>query len=148
MTPDLLPFFPSRVWRTAVKPHLCRAFLRSNRSLKIRLLSTALTGLIVYLAFHPPHDPLRRLPSWQSPPHYDLDSLELTGSSLLPTPTPKSTILDDPSPPLLSSPESDVLSPEQIRDIVAPTRGFFSRDYSLGLGWNNVSVYFASEFGI
>jgi hypothetical protein len=29
---------------------------------------------------------------------------------------------------------------EQIRDIVAPTRGFFSRDYSLYLGWNNVSI--------
>ncbi|KAH9081639.1 hypothetical protein EDB83DRAFT_2539219 [Lactarius deliciosus] len=33
---------------------------------------------------------------------------------------------------------SDVLTPEQIRDVVAPTRGFFSRDYSLGLGWNNM----------
>jgi hypothetical protein len=138
MTPDLLPLSPSHGWRTAVKPRLCRAFLRSNGSLKIRLLSTAFTGLIVYLAFHPPHDPLRRLPNWQPLSHYDLDSLELAGPSFLPTPAPKSTIL---APPLPSSPESDVLSPEQIRDIVAPTRGFFSRDYSLGLGWNNVSVY-------
>lgn len=40
-----------------------------------------------------------------------------------------------------SSPSaSDVLSLQQIRDIVAPTRGFFSRDYSLYLGWNNVSI--------
>ena len=35
---------------------------------------------------------------------------------------------------------SDALSLEQIRDIVAPTRGFLSRDYSLYLGWNNVSI--------
>ncbi len=34
----------------------------------------------------------------------------------------------------------DVLTVEQIRDIVAPTKGFFTRDYSLGLGWNNVSM--------
>jgi len=38
-----------------------------------------------------------------------------------------------------SSP-SDVLSLEQIRDIVATTQGFLSRDYSLNLGWNNVSL--------
>jgi hypothetical protein len=36
---------------------------------------------------------------------------------------------------------SDVLSFEQIRDIVATTRGFFTRDYSLNLGWNNVSMH-------
>ena len=40
------------------------------------------------------------------------------------------------SPP---SPVSNFLTLEQIRDIVAPTRGFYSRDYSLYLGWNNVS---------
>ena len=41
---------------------------------------------------------------------------------------------------LSSSPLSDVLSLEQIREIVATTRGFFTRDYSLNLGWNNVSI--------
>ena len=35
---------------------------------------------------------------------------------------------------------SDGLSLDQIKDIVVPTRGFFSRDYGLWLGWNNVSV--------
>jgi hypothetical protein len=52
-------------------------------------------------------------------------------STTLPTPTPPS-----PSP----SPISDVRTVEQIRDVVAPTRGFFVRDYSLNLGWNNVSM--------
>ena len=38
-----------------------------------------------------------------------------------------------------SSP-SDILSLEQIREIVAPTRGFLARDFSLNLGWNNVGI--------
>ncbi|KAI0003694.1 hypothetical protein BJV74DRAFT_876058 [Russula compacta] len=51
------------------------------------------------------------------------------------TPTaPAEATPSSPSAP----PVSDVLTLEQIRDIVAPTRGFFSRDYSLGLGWNNM----------
>ena len=54
----------------------------------------------------------------------------------------------DPSSPASdgapSSP-SDILSLEQIRDIVAPTRGFLARDYSLYLGWNNVSIH-GSQF--
>ena len=54
----------------------------------------------------------------------------------------------DPSSPASdgepSSP-SDILPLEQIRDIVAPTRGFLARDYSLNLGWNNVSIH-GSQF--
>jgi hypothetical protein len=49
----------------------------------------------------------------------------------------------DPSLPASDgapSSTSDILSLEQIRDIVAPTRGFLARDYSLNLGWNNVSI--------
>ena len=38
------------------------------------------------------------------------------------------------------SPFSDVLSLEQIRDIVGTTRGFYARYFSLYLGWNNVSI--------
>ncbi|KAF8274078.1 hypothetical protein EI94DRAFT_1776054 [Lactarius quietus] len=45
---------------------------------------------------------------------------------------------EPPLPSLSPSPVSDVLTLEQIRDVVARTRGFFSRDYSLGLGWNNM----------
>ena len=53
-------------------------------------------------------------------------------------PTPNAVEIPPPSPS--PSPTSDVLTVEQIRDLAAPTRGFFARDYSLGLGWNNVSV--------
>ncbi|KAH8991460.1 hypothetical protein EDB86DRAFT_1605981 [Lactarius hatsudake] len=90
-----------------------RLFLHSNCALKTRFFSAAfmLTGLIAYGAFFFPHTPSR----------LGLDS-----------------VLDDLSSPSQSSPIFDVLTLEQIRDIVAPTRGFFSRDYSLNLGWNNM----------
>lgn len=32
------------------------------------------------------------------------------------------------------------LSVEQLREIVAPTKGYYVRDWSLHLGWNNVRV--------
>jgi hypothetical protein len=57
-------------------------------------------------------------------------------STTLPTPTTVETSPPSPSP----GRTSDVLTVEQIRDVVAPTRGFFARDYSPGLGWNNVSM--------
>lgn len=34
---------------------------------------------------------------------------------------------------------SDDLDLEALRSIVAGTRGYYARDYSMGLGWNNVS---------
>jgi hypothetical protein len=74
------------------------------------------TGLVVYLTFLSPHTPKLCNPN-----------------------TSESTIPNDLPPPQPSSPISDILTLEQIGDIVAPTRGFFSRDFSLGLGWNNVS---------
>ena len=36
---------------------------------------------------------------------------------------------------------SDDLDLEALRSIVAGTRGYYARDYSMGLGWNNVSHY-------
>jgi hypothetical protein len=72
--------------------------------------------------------PSWRLPDWHLSAYLYPDPLELADHN------------DNPFPPLpSSSPVSDVLTLEQIRDIVAPTRGIFSRDYSLYLGWNNVS---------
>ena len=65
-----------------------------------------------------------------------LDLENTLPSTTLPTPTTLETSSPSPSP----SPTSDVLTVEQIRDLVAPTRGFFARDYNLGLGWNNVSI--------
>lgn len=150
MTLDHLPFSPSCP-STVVKPRLWRAFLRSNGSLKIGFIFTAffLTGRIVYQAFFFPCDPSWRLPDWHLSSQFDPDSLELADPKLaylLPELTPESTVLDDPSPPLPPSPVSDVLALDQIRDIVASTRGFFSRDYSLSLGWNNVSVYLGTRY--
>ena len=65
----------------------------------------------------------------------DLDNTPPSTTS--PTLTTVETSLPSPSP----SPTSDVLTVEKIRDVVAHTRGFFTRDYSLGLGWNNVSMH-------
>jgi hypothetical protein len=150
MASDLPLFSPSES-RSSLNLRRWRSFLRSNGALRMGFFTTFLfTGLIVYLTFFP-HGPSWRLPDWHPPLHFDPDSLELANpnetllvdpkfATLLPSPTPESTISDTPPPPSpSSSPVSDVLTLEQIRDIVAPTRGFFSRDYSLGLGWNNVS---------
>jgi hypothetical protein len=82
--------------------------------------SFLLVGLIFYMTFLSPHGLLLLSSSkWSIPTNHDSSS-----------PT------SDETPSSLS----DVLSLDQIRDIVATTRGFFSRDYSLYLGWNNVSI--------
>lgn len=41
-------------------------------------------------------------------------------------------------PPPRTQREKEYLSIEQLREIVAPTKGFWVRDWSLNLGWNNV----------
>lgn len=43
-------------------------------------------------------------------------------------------------PPPRTQREKEHLSVEQLRAIVAPTKGFWARDWSLNLGWNNVRV--------
>ncbi|KAH8993698.1 hypothetical protein EDB92DRAFT_1979327 [Lactarius akahatsu] len=117
MAPDLLPFSRPESHAT-FQPHRWRSVLHSNGARKIRIFSTGfiLTGL-VYVAFFSAYGPLLR-------PLGLADPL-LVDPKFAPS---------RPSPPF----PPDVLTLEQIRDIVAPTRGFFSRDYSLGLGWNNV----------
>ena len=80
----------------------------------ISLGSFLLVGLIFYMTFLLPHG----------------GPLLLSSSEW---PTPENHTFSSPS-------NSDILSLEQIRDIVTPTRGFLSRDYSLYLGWNNVSI--------
>jgi hypothetical protein len=52
---------------------------------------------------------------------------------------PKSS---SPIPTLSSAvPDTESLSLEALRDMVARTKGYWARDYSLHLGWNNVSNY-------
>ena len=92
-------------------------------------------SLVVYTTFLSPQGPL----GWYRPSDWHGFSQHRTPVSD-PSPT-TTTETPDPSPP----PIPDVLTVEQIRDIVAPTRGFFTRDYSLGLGWNNVSVCVVSH---
>ncbi len=123
MPPGLFSFSPSDSHAALKFRRL--SFLRSKDAVKIAFFSSLLlTGLVVYVTFFSPHTASWRFPDWHFPSRFDPDSVP-----------------DDPSSPSqASSPVSDVLTLEQIRDIVAPTRGFFSRDYSLNLGWNNVSV--------
>ncbi|KAH9058101.1 hypothetical protein EDB87DRAFT_1627498 [Lactarius vividus] len=131
MPPDLLPISHPES-HAACQPRRWRLVLRSNGALKIGFFSTGffLTGL-VYVALFSAYAPSSwQLPSLNPPSHFDPDPLELAEPLLV---DPKFAS-SPPSPPFLP----DVLTLEQIRDIVAPTRGFFSRDYSLGLGWNNV----------
>jgi hypothetical protein len=136
MEPPLLPTPPSqpthghtfRRWRTFIRS----SPLRSGAFFGALIFAS----LVVYMTLLSPHG---ALPVWHRPPDWHGFSQNETSvpsnSSSEPTTTAE-TSHPSPSP----SPISDVLTVEQIRDIVAPTRGFFTRDYSLGLGWNNVSV--------
>ena len=134
-----------------------RGFLRSNGVLATGIFFSAFifASLIFYTSFISPRGSLLRRPlGWHDLPQLDPNSSEHVDSRpkyTFPSPSlslSTSTILDQaslpspsPSPPPPPPSESKDLTLEQIRDIVARTRGFFSRDYSLGLGWNNVSVF-------
>ncbi|KAI9450405.1 hypothetical protein BJY52DRAFT_1227242 [Lactarius psammicola] len=111
MAPDLLPLSHSGS-HAACKPRRWRSFLRSNGVLKIGFFSTGffLTGLIVYVAFFSSFVPSWRLPNWRLPSHFDSDSLELAD--------PKEPLLIDPKLATSAPPSDDVLTLEQIRDIV------------------------------
>lgn len=124
-----------------------RSFFRSNGLLGTAIFIGAFVfaSLIVYTTFLSPSGPPWHRPSdlYGLPVGADESLLIATKHASPSTPTPLST----PTAPAEAAPASpstppvsDVLTLEQIRDMVAPTRGFFSRDYSLGLGWNNVSI--------
>jgi len=118
-----------------------RPFLRSNGSLRTCLLfgSIVVTSLIIYATFLSPGDTLWRRPTdWYDPPQRGSfpSNPKYASSPTLPHAPDAPTNVSRP----WTSTSSDVLTLEQIRDIVAPTRGIFTRDYSLHLGWNNVRV--------
>lgn len=143
MTSDLLPAPPSQLSHGRIYRR-CRALLRSSpiRS-GIFFGAIVFSTLIFYTAFLSPRGFLLRRPQgWRLSQHKPLnpDLEHPFPSILLSTPTtPAEMSLPSPPPPP-PPPISNVLTVEQIRDIVASTRGFFARDYSLGLGWNNVSA--------
>ena len=120
---------PLPQWNSPAQPFYGRISCRRNGfshsfnsipGIGISLGSFLLVGLVLYMTFLSPHGPLLlRSSEWTMPTNH----------------TPSAPTSEEA--PTLSS---DVLSLEQIRNIVAPTRGFFSRDYSLNLGWNNVRI--------
>jgi hypothetical protein len=95
-------------------------FFKSIPGIGISLGSSLLVGLVLYMTILSPHEHL-----WLSSSKWSISAKHASSS---------------PTSDEVPSPLPEVLSLEQIRDVVATTRGFFSRDYSLYLGWNNVSI--------
>ena len=133
---------PLPQWHSLPKPSHDRISCRRNglfRSFNsisgIGIFSGAflLVCLVLYMTFFSPHGFLLLDSSdWHV---LEANSTEHVGfNKPVSLPTNHNSASEAPSLP------SDGLSLEQIRDIVAPTRGFFSRDYSLNLGWSNVSI--------
>lgn len=58
---------------------------------------------------------------------------------------PLPTNLDE-KPPGLSQDGILDLSPDELRAMIAKTQGYFVRDWSLGLGWNNVCIVVILRF--
>ena len=143
--PDALPspMEPPLLPNPLSQPTHGRAFRRWKillRSSPLRLgafFGALIFVSLVYTTFLSPHDPV----VWYRPSDWHDFSQHETPISDLENASPGPTTIETPQPSPSPSPISNVLTVEQIRDIVAPTRGFFTRDYSLGLGWNNVSVY-------
>jgi hypothetical protein len=54
--------------------------------------------------------------------------------------------LGSSAPPPQRKHDDDYLGLEELRDVVAKTKGYFVRDYSLALGWNNVRCYRHHKF--
>jgi hypothetical protein len=113
---------PTKLFRGGISCRRNGFFHSFNNIPRISIFigSLLLVGLILFMTFLSPHGLLLLSPSkWSIPTNH---------ASSSPT--------SDEAPSL----PSDALSLEQIRDVVATTRGFLSRDYSLYLGWNNVSI--------
>ena len=143
MVSELLPLSHS----PSSPSHHARPFRRYGAFFCFRngVLGTAifsaisLVGLICYVTLLNPRGHLLFRPSeWNGPSHYPNPVYTSTSlsSSASPSPTPSAATPSFRPPSLIA----DELTLEQIRDIVTPTRGFYSRDYSVHLGWNNVGV--------
>jgi len=153
-SPDLLPPPPSYPSSGRPLVRRWRSFLRANVRLRNGVLLSVfvIASLFLYTKSSSPRDlPWLRPLNWHDRlplrPEYSYyvnasETLFVAPTPIYPpkapdTPAPSNSAS---SPPSSRTPVPDVLTLEQIRDIVASTRGFFSRDYSLGLGWNNVSI--------
>lgn len=100
-------------------------------------LAAVFTGLFLYLIF---------FGLWIKEPHI------IPTNPLVPTPTPTAAVqlICAPSPEgdhynrpgfgsFVSPAEETEWSFERLQEAVKATKGYYSRDYSLWLGWNNVS---------
>ncbi len=130
-------------WRSLSPPlrnhafRRCGVFLCPRKCVPRTVMFSALTastfvGLICYMTFLTACDPVSISTSNTNPV-----SVITSTKHAFPSPV-SSTEIPPRLPPFWQAAEG--LPLERIRDIVAPTRGFFSRDYSLYLGWNNVSI--------
>lgn len=134
------------------------------------LASAAVFGVLFHvlvfgflnLYYGPGEPPYNR---WREPPttfdlHPDAALLHspLSSTSALPsstsvppsstTPVPSSTSALPSSTPTPSPDDSDELTMDELRDMVSSTKGFLARDYSLGLGWNNVGPLLLSLYSL
>lgn len=118
-----------------------RRTCRSNGGMALAFIATAaLSGAFVALVFlgfgSPAPDsflfplPLRR-------PQVVQEQIPAVG----PPSSPPPPVVVVAPPPI----HSDHLELDELRDLVGQTKGFLTRDYSLGLGWNNVNLS-PSEF--
>jgi hypothetical protein len=143
MVSELLP-----LWHSPSSPSLhgrpfrqCGAFFCfRNGVLGTAIFSAiSLVGLVCYVTLLTPRGHLLfRPPEWNGPsqhPNSVYTSTSLSPSAS-PSPTPSAATPSFRPPSLIA----DELTLKQIRDIVTLTRGFYSRDYSVHLGWNNVGV--------
>ncbi|KAI0275081.1 hypothetical protein BC834DRAFT_965522 [Gloeopeniophorella convolvens] len=145
-----------------------RIFVRSTGFFGTAVFFSAIifAGMVVHLAFFSSSSPFwsRPVPSnWNDLAHLDPSSpgyVDPNGPLLVdpnaeaaspvaeePSPSPvldESPPVTTPSRPLPEFPSSrpptteQQLTNEQVRSLVSRTRGYFSREYSLGLGWNNM----------
>jgi len=143
MVSELLPRWHS----PSPLPHHGRLFRLSSTFLCFRhgVLGTVIFSavILVGLVYHvtsltPRSDLLFRGSDWNGLSQHPIPVYPSTSLSSSASPSPTPTVATPWFPPPPFTP--DELTLEQIRDIVAPTRGFYSRDYSVHLGWNNVGV--------
>ncbi|KAG8903163.1 hypothetical protein FRB99_003664 [Tulasnella sp. 403] len=120
----------------------------SRRSTLSFFGTAAITGIVFHLLFVGlgGNDAVRDVPvlkNWIPPsaevqiirePCPNLINPTQTTPSNSPTPRPVPPIVD--TTPLRETPNDMTL--EELRAMVSKTKGYFSRDFSLGLGWNNV----------
>lgn len=114
--------------------------------------TAALSGFLCYLVFSfffPTHLPPPHLPSsWDEQAPADVDAAAVTPlpSTSSSAPSAVSTVGAPPSyafsPPIAPPVDHHEMSIEELSSMVATTKGYFVRDYSLALGWNNVRVPF------